>query len=310
MKMHTYVCKSCGKEFESRIRNRSYCSKSCHDATQKAEGWRSTKRICVRCGKEYLPCCVEQKYCNRQCSGNVIGSQNKNSVMVVCERCGKSFERRVSAVSNFEHHYCSKECMKIPIKTKTCENCGKEYSVTSAHWKTSRFCSYSCANSGEFCWTHGLTKETDPRLAAKAEKTSKTIAQRLVDGTWPKAYTQYTTGHYTSPKANKPLWYRSSYELRVMVCFDQDASVIHYEVEPLCIKYGNGKRYVPDFLVLHKDGSRELVECKGRHLLDCAAPKIVAGKTYCTENNMIFRLMTLPDIKQYEESLGIINANP
>jgi hypothetical protein len=65
-----------------------------------------------------------------------------------------------------------------------------------AHRKTSRFCSKSCAKSGEnhhfygkegptkgqSTWIKGLNKETDSRVAAMAQKVSTTHKQQFVEG--------------------------------------------------------------------------------------------------------------------------------
>lgn len=115
-------------------------------------------------------------------------------MLVTCCRCNKEFERVVSAIG--KRVFCSLACRKEPLG-RICEGCKQPYTVSIAHRKTSRFCSKSCAKSGErhhfygkegptkgqSTWIKGLNKETDSRVAAMAQKVSTTHKQQFVEGT-------------------------------------------------------------------------------------------------------------------------------
>lgn len=87
-------------------------------------------------------------------------------------------------------------CRKEPLE-RVCEGCGKTYTTSISHRKTSRFCSKSCAKTGEHhhfygkegptkgqsTWIKGLTKNSDSRVAAMAEKVSAIHKQQFRDGT-------------------------------------------------------------------------------------------------------------------------------
>lgn len=108
-------------------------------------------------------------------------------------RCSKDFFRRKSAVS--VENFCSWACRKAPT-VKKCEKCENFFPTGSTHWKTSRFCSRSCAKSGENhhyygkqgptkgmkTWMFGLRKETDKRVAEMAEKISKKSKEQFALG--------------------------------------------------------------------------------------------------------------------------------
>lgn len=191
--MNTYNCKFCKKDFKNRKLNKVYCSQKCYFANI-AEVWRCEKE-CAICKKSYIPTHKKQLYCGHKCHGKILRELKKNSIIVSCIKCYKKFERRVSAISKNGKIYCSRECTKSP-STKICEKCKKEYAISSSRWKNSRFCTRSCAKSGENHhffgkvgptkgmkpWLIGLTKETDERVAAMAGKVSKRHKEQFASG--------------------------------------------------------------------------------------------------------------------------------
>lgn len=114
-------------------------------------------------------------------------------MLVNCSRCSKEFERVASAIG--KRVFCSLACRKEPLD-RICEGCGQAYKAHIAHRKTSRFCSKSCAKSGERhhfygkegptkgqpTWIKGLTKDSDPRVASMAFKVSQTHKQQFAEG--------------------------------------------------------------------------------------------------------------------------------
>ena len=114
-------------------------------------------------------------------------------------------------------------------------------------------------------------------------------------------------------------FYRSSWELRVMMLLDQHPNVINWASESIAIPYkspldGKMHRYIPDFLIVYKDkfGKQraELIEVKpakeaiaenAKSKRDKAAillntAKWGAAMMYCKKNGLHFRILTENDI--------------
>jgi len=110
-------------------------------------------------------------------------------------------------------------------------------------------------------------------------------------------------------------FYRSSWELRVMMLLDQHPNVINWASESITIPYkspldGKMHRYIPDFLIVYKDKTgkerAELVEVKpakeaiaenakskrDRTALLLNTAKWGAAMMYCKKNGLTFRILT------------------
>ena len=201
---------------------------------------------------------------------------------------------------------------------------------------------------GKKPWTHGKTKETDPRIAELSKKVSETHKKQFREGkrtikgeanpnygktredrtpeqleNYSKAaikrvldgkvcrFTRCTRGKHHSEKTGKEHFFRSSLERRVMACLDKDQSVAFYETEPFSIVVAVGKRYLPDVLVHFLDSHKELWEVKPKYLVTDpeVQTKAQAGTKYCEEHGWKYVFKTLEDIKQYEHSLGIASVS-
>ena len=94
-------------------------------------------------------------------------------------------------------------------------------------------------------------------------------------------------------------WWDSNWELEYMKELEQDSKVAKWtKNHGLRIKYFDSnnkfKTYVPDFLVENTDGSIELVEMKGAHLLknpDTMKKKEYAEK-WCEARKMKYRIIS------------------
>ena len=114
---------------------------------------------------------------------------------------------------------------------------------------------------------------------------------------------------------NRPIIYRSSYELKFMEWCERSNTVKLWGSECICISYTNpldGKRhnYYPDFLLELNDGTLMLVEIKAynqtvpppadacdvnnyqytEYVRNMA--KWTAARTYCENNGMVFKIFT------------------
>ena len=104
-KIHTIICKNCGKSFSTDDKNAKFCSSRCCGDYQK-------KRIIVKCdycGKnvERIPSSIgEHNFCDATC----MGKFTSNKTIVKCDYCGKEFEQIKSKTTRSNNHFCSQEC--------------------------------------------------------------------------------------------------------------------------------------------------------------------------------------------------------
>lgn len=107
----------------------------------------------------------------------------------------------------------------------------------------------------------------------------------------------FICGHFYSTKNKKIIHYRSSYELMAYNLLEVNNNVSCYRVEPLAIEYrmnGKTRLYIPDILILYKNGNKKIVEVKPKRMLSefINKKKIAAAKEYCQNNNMEFAVWT------------------
>lgn len=134
-KKQKFICKVCGKEYESVNRsNNTYCSVKCKKT---AERVRATKiKICKVCGKEFSTR-DDAEICSKKCLGKFLNRQE----IKTCPVCGKTFS---DVVSKHRKH-CSPECAAAALRKReirTGIHCGKEFSTLTS--RTQKFCSREC----------------------------------------------------------------------------------------------------------------------------------------------------------------------
>ena len=83
--------------------------------------------------------------------------------------------------------------------------------------------------------------------------------------------TTYCSGKHKSPKCEKEMTYRSSYELRHFMNLDTNPKVNMYYSEVIEIPYkdstGKNRKYIPDIIVVYQDGTIEVHEIKPKEML-------------------------------------------
>lgn len=290
--MFNYTCLRCKKEFQSPKKDKKYCSHYCY-----GKRFAPVDLRCEVCEKQFTVAYRfrNQITCGVECAGKRTSHLLSRPVHKQCNWCDKDYTTVPNAAETSK--FCSQECFHLHLRdgngkfvTLTCEACQKEYEKAFIR-RDSRFCSRSCATSGERNaqfglgknaawnkvprWHKGLTKETDERLARQAEKMSEIIAQKIVNGecTHPNGF---EAGWFESQKCGTRMFYRSSYERRFLEMLEVDADVVSFETEPFRIPYmfeGEKKNYVPDVLV-KRASKTQLVEIKPEKLLSDA--KVVA----------------------------------
>ena len=312
--MHSYACQTCFKSFESRKKDKKFCSVKCSAARH---GKVTNK--CVICGSEFTVAYRFRgtKTCSPDCTKKSVSQTLTTRETKQCLTCGKDY----SVVQSYKDDakYCSYDCFlssrktRQPDVTKTCEGCERKF-VVSFVKKDQRFCGYSCAhtgeNNGQFGlgkeqarnkvprWHTGKTKESDPRLRALGEKISIIVADKMVSGSWSPPTTGFKGEHYVGKKNGaEKVYLRSSYESRYARMIDEDPKVVSWEYEPLRIPYmfeGSVRNYVPDFLVTHVDGEKILVEVKPDSLVETPAniAKLSAAASWCELNGVELVIVT------------------
>lgn len=258
-----------------------------------------------------LFCSLECAYAFRR------GYQNKH-IEKVCGCCNASF----FCLYRRQRTYCSKSCSNSGERSGFY---GKGLTRKSEVWnkgltkETSDKVAESAIASGDAIrnlvkkglWNrsgalnsnHNSRRNGKPRSKEQLDKYSKASIQRVINGQVKNPKTKH--GSYTSTKTLKEMKYKSSYEETYMLYLDNTPEVIAYNYEPFIIKYDECKRYVPDFLVEYKDGSKELVEIKGMHLLyqQSTKNKIAAGKKHAEDNGLTYKILTNKDILEIRKRL-------
>ena len=137
-KQFTFVCKNCGKEYQTRHSDRNqYCSRECSFEAKTA-----VPILCKICGKET----DGQAYCSDEC---------EYSHKMICQQCGAFYLGKITSV------YCSRDCrlekerermreIFISVRetneyvVKNCKNCGGLFSI-NYYVDNREFCSKSCS---------------------------------------------------------------------------------------------------------------------------------------------------------------------
>lgn len=144
MKTNIKICPVCGKEFESKPRQK-YCSLECRQKSindNKKEFYKDyykkngdkykksqklpkeeTEKICPICGKTFTTSDRRQKYCSPECryekekaAVQKVNDKRKTFHSKVCPICGKEFE-----TSNSKKIFCSDFCYELSLVKKSQE---------------------------------------------------------------------------------------------------------------------------------------------------------------------------------------------
>lgn len=141
------------------------------------------------------------------------------------------------------------------------------------------------------------------------EKASERTTQAILAGKINPYGKGHKNGWYESPKSFRPIYYRSSYELRFLQLCDEESQIKILAAEPFSIPYfnenGNLRNYIPDFLV----NDQIIVEVKAAFQLskEQTKRKHLAAIEYCTHHNMIFIVLTNID-EEFKLVLNILNG--
>src|SRR4051812_39217489 len=108
----TYICKTCGRSFESSNPSPEYCSRPCRDQNVERKARYSAMfrqvpdRPCVICGTVFRPAQRGVECCSFACS-RLKARKHQRVDITHCEICGAALSKR--QISN-QNRYCSGAC--------------------------------------------------------------------------------------------------------------------------------------------------------------------------------------------------------
>lgn len=232
------VCLHCKKQFDlikSRKNSTKYCSYDCFLSTRKTR--QSTTKECEYCKKEFkTTLAAKRRFCNRSCANSgefncVFGKQGTMTGKTPWSKgLIKNSDERLSRLGN-----------KLSSIAKE------------------RFSNGVSSHVGSKNPNFGNTRET--LTAEKRNNFSIAAVQRILNGS-SGYFRNRLTGHFDGKKSTSSVKFKSSWELAIMMLWEQRDDVVKYEYEPCIIKLSDGRRSVPDFRVQYSTGVREFVEIK------------------------------------------------
>ena len=121
----------------------------------------------------------------------------------------------------------------------------------------------------------------------------------------------YKSGKFYSQKNNKHIWFASSLELKAIHVLETDSNVLWYDRakdrngNELFIKYADGHRYNPDFIVKYADGAEKIIEVKAGFAVhsDVVQAKADAARKYCNDNGMQYEIWTEVELQQMNDAM-------
>lgn len=244
---------------------------------------------------------------------------------VKCEDCGKLFSPQGLAGHRRTHK--PKGQKKIP-----CEDCGKLFSkmgIGSHRWRAhgaGRDHKPTPPGVGHVAWNKGLTKETDPRVAANARSVARTQRKRVAEGTFTPNILTASQREAAARRMsrNNPggrcKWFKVNGQ-RVQGTWERDLAQRMCELGvpwARTVKDGNrswfyrdaqGKRrwYTPDFLLPE---AMVQLEVKGfwwgndRQKMDWVLSQNPEARIKIIEKDLFERLLVSPDRDAFYQTLG------
>lgn len=298
------VCSICSIEFEAKRKDVIYCSNKCK-RTAEYNSRPFVHKVCLNCVKNYETQNKKSLYCSTACSNT--HSKTHDDVELSCKECNKPFVRKYT---HRDKLFCSRSCATIhqnnimfsndKVRNKISETKKQQYAsgevvhpflgknLTAEHKQ----------KLSDFKIKEGKWKgENNPAYGGQSEeikqKMSKTRAERIQNGTirLSKGQTVFFK------KANKEVFARSSWEKDFMEKLDNDNIILSAIFEPFVVMYRYAQKqrhYIPDLLILYKDGTKKLIEIKPSCFLDAEINKckFSAAQKYCDEKGMTFEVWT------------------
>lgn len=147
--------------------------------------------------------------------------------------------------------------------------------------------------------------------------TSKKAIKRKAAKKRTRKYTPGKTGHYFtgthySEKCERPIKYKSSWELTACEYLDISDDVVSYEYETIVIPYITSPRsnrirkYFPDLIIRYSNGTTKMIEIKPERKLNhkYVIKKAEAARAWCSKHGMKYEFWTERNIRKFKSVLN------
>lgn len=176
------------------------------------------------------------------------------------------------------------------LRFKRCAFCRKFFSLKNRK-RSAKTCGYSCGSK--------LKYKLDPRHREITRQMGiKQIQVIISEGKHihESNHKFYKRGYLLNLTTNEETYFASGFEKGIMEEFNKDDSILTWTNQHrIKIPYFYKNKtymYLPDFLIIYKDGVKKLVETKGRiYDPEQLKLKIKVGFEYCLNNNMIYQVI-------------------
>lgn len=320
----TRPCLICGKDFTTayRFRGNKTCSEACRRIGQSRTTSTRVTLTCEVCGKQYERPelqAIGSKHCSKECRLSTCDSRQPD-VTKQCAQCGCDF---TVVFYKRDQLFCSKSCAHIgenngmfgkpgSLAGKPSWNHGQtaktDERIAALGKKISdgtkaAFAAGERSNAGEENPNFGRTRDT--RTPEQLENYSKAASKRIVDGVsgygWGRLY-----GTYDAKKSPSPVKFKSSWELATMMVWDRDDTIASYEYEPTIFKIKDGRRAIPDFLVMFADGTTKFIEVKPTEMqaLPDVATKLDLVRSAVERTGAQYAIIGTAEMNEFRKILG------
>lgn len=210
---------------------------------------------------------------------------NFKNIIKNCENCGNLLILKCTRDIN-RKRFCSRECngsFLLKIKWKDEDFANKVKMSNNTIEVNKKKAKGGLANIGK------------KHSAEWKENQSIAICKLILDGKLENEK-KHKNGYIKDKKIlnkNNSIYFRSSYEEKFIKDMIVNDNILTILGTPFYIKYQQGKRYIPDFL-LQTLTNKVLIEIKPESLLKLPIniKKFKAAKEYCKINNLKFKIIT------------------
>jgi hypothetical protein len=308
------TCEWCGEEFRDCRQSARFCGLKCVGSHNKKE--RYTKS-CECCGKDILLIkdgYKDYRFCSRACFSKVVSKETAILNFQGKKQSPEHIRARIEARRNNGQPWNSEEAKKKMSETHrlmtgaASSRTGTLHSIeTRAALSRAAILRLQNPENHPFYGKHhteeAKKKMSDARLGVHPSRETRELQSLVMTN-------KYMSGNYyphkrrwvalTEPPGK--VFCRSSWEEKVLVFLDSDKSVLAFKYEPFAIVYhyeGIKKHYIPDILIVMRDGLKRLVEIKPSRFVEYPVnqAKFAAARQYCQERGYLFEIWTEREIK-------------
>jgi hypothetical protein len=241
----------------------------------------------------------------------VIDKNNPNDY-VICPLCSQKFgslsmhlirKHDITDLEKFKSDYNLISLSSISIRNKQSSFMSENNNSMNGRSEATKQ-KISQNRTGKGIGVAGQYERTDEIKS----KISRTVAQRHQEGAY-RTNKYGCKGYIFSRKMKKLIYYESSWEKRIIECFDIWKRVESFYYEPCVIPYnfvGVEKNYIPDFHVKYDEGINSIWEIKRQDHIDhnfIVQEKMFALQEWCYLMHYNLFMCTLKDIEGLENFL-------